>query len=32
MAREAENRRLNELVTDLTLDNKRLGHLSEGNL
>jgi hypothetical protein len=28
---EDENRRLKELVADLTLDNKMLKHLSEGN-
>ena len=30
-ALEDENRRLKELVADLTLDNKMLKHLSEGN-
>ena len=30
-ALEDENRRLKEIVADLTLDNKMLKHLSEGN-
>jgi len=30
-ALEDENRRLKELVADLTLDSKMLTHLSEGN-
>jgi hypothetical protein len=30
-ALEDENRRLKEIAADLTLDNKRREHLSEGN-